>query len=105
MSRFFVLATGALLLVLLGMSLLADNGAFDLVRLKGQRDRLQEVNAALVRENARLLRQIDRLQNDPGFLETIARRELGMIGTEDRILKLSKGTSALRGSDPHGETP
>lgn len=105
MSRFFVLATGALLLVLLGMSLLADNGAFDLYRLKGQRDRLQEVNAALVRENARLLRQIDRLQNDPEFLETIARRELGMIGTGDRILKLSKGTSALRGSDPHGETP
>jgi len=82
------MAATFVLFALLVMSLLADNGAFDLYRLKGQRDRLLENNTALVRENARLLRQIDRLQNDPGFLENVARRELGMIGADDRILTL-----------------
>lgn len=88
MNRFFVLAASASLFLLLAMSLLAENGVIDLYRLKGQRDRLVEANAALMRENARLLRKIDRLQNDPDFIENIARRELGMIGSEDRILKL-----------------
>jgi len=88
MNRFFVFTAAAALLALLIMSLLADNGAFDLYRLRSQREQLQQKNAALVRENARLLRRIERLQNDPAFIENVARRELGMIGTDDRILKL-----------------
>ena len=88
MNRFFVFTAAAALLALLIMSLLADNGAFDLYRLRSQREQLQEKNAALVRENARLLRRIERLQNDAGFIENVARRELGMIGIDDRILKL-----------------
>lgn len=105
MNRFLVFAATASLFALLVTSLLVDNGALDLYRLKGQRDRILQKNAALLRENAGLLRQIDRLQNDPGFLESVARRELGMIGNEDRILTLNRKNPSQKETEPQGGNP
>ena len=65
-----------------------DNGIADLRLLQTKRDRLIEKNEALARENVQLYHQIERLKNDPDYIESIARRELGMIGKDEVILKL-----------------
>ena len=75
-----------LLLIVFG-----DNGVADLHLLKNRRDNLIEKNDALARENIHLYRQIERLKNDPGYIENIARQELGMIGKDEVILKPRQG--------------
>jgi len=65
----------------------SDNGLSDLFRLKSERDRLVQENLRLKRENLTLYRTIDRLKNDPEYIESIARKELGMIRKGEVILK------------------
>ena len=80
-------------LVILGLfSLLlfimfSDNGLADLFKLKSERDRLLQENARLQRENLDMYRTIERLKNDPEYIESIARKELGMIRRDEIILK------------------
>ncbi len=65
----------------------SDNGLSDLFKLRSERDRLIQENMRLKRENLTLYRTIDRLKNDPAYIESIARRELGMIRKGEVILK------------------
>ncbi len=65
----------------------SDNGLSDLFTLRSERDRLNLENMRLKRENLTLYRTIDRLKNDPAYIESIARRELGMIRKGEVILK------------------
>ncbi len=71
-----------LLLIVFG-----ENGLMDRRRLQARQRGVAAENTAIAKENARLYRQIERLKNDPAYLETIARRELGMIGGKEVIIK------------------
>ncbi|UCF91096.1 MAG: septum formation initiator family protein [Desulfobacterales bacterium] len=81
-----VLALGSLL----GIILFSEQGLFDLFRLRKERDGLVEKNERVIQENRSLAIEIDRLQHDPKFIENVARRELGMIGQDELILKLRR---------------
>ena len=59
----------------------------DLNMLRKERDQLAEKNQLLNHENHTLSDEIDRLQNDPKYIENIARQELGMVGKDELILK------------------
>lgn len=76
-----------LLFSLLIFIMFSDSGLADLFTLKGERDRLLQENARLKQENLKLYRTIERLKNDPEYIESIARKELGMIRKEEVILK------------------
>lgn len=65
----------------------SDSGLADLFKLRSEKDRLIQENARLKRENLRLYRTIERLKNDPEYIESIARKELGMIREGEVILK------------------
>jgi len=65
-----------------------DNGLVELNRKRERRDRLVEVNQRLTEENYRLFRSIERLKEDPAYIESIARRELGMIAPDEMIFKV-----------------
>jgi len=83
-----LLATAVVALFsLLIFILFSDNGLADFLTLKSERDRLCHENAALRQENMRLYRTIERLKNDPAYIESVARRELGMIKKEELIFK------------------
>lgn len=71
-----------LLVVLFG-----DNGLLEVHRLKQTHQTLLHGNALLTKENLQMYRGVDRLQNDPHFIESIARRELGMIRFDEWIFK------------------
>lgn len=74
-----------LLLVVFG-----ENGLADLRLLKLERDRLLQKNAELVRENLTLYREIERLKNDPEYLENVARKELGVVAKDELVFKPKK---------------
>ena len=51
---------------------------------------LIEKNASLTQKNLFLSREIDRLKNDPKYVENVVRKELGMIGKDEVIINLKK---------------
>jgi cell division protein FtsB len=67
--------------------LFSDKGLSDLFKLKSERDRLMNQNVQLKKENDTLYRTIERLRNDPEYIESVARKELGMIKKDEVILK------------------
>jgi len=76
-----------LLFSLLLFIMFSDSGLADLFKLRSEKDRLLQENAMLKRENLTLYRTIERLKNDPEYIESIARKELGMIKEGEVILK------------------
>jgi cell division protein FtsB len=76
-----------MLFSLLLFIMFSDSGLADLFKLKSEKARLLQENARLKRENLIMYRTIDRLKNDPEFIESIARKELGMIQKGEVILK------------------
>ena len=72
---------------LLLIIIFGDNGLVDLNLLKKEKERLVEKNREIIRENLSLYREIERLKNDPEFIESVARKELGVIGKDEVILK------------------
>ena len=76
-----------LLLALFFFIIVSEHGLADLRSLKRERDQLVGENEKLTRENQAISIEIDRLKHDPGYIESIARQELGMIGEDEIILK------------------
>ncbi len=64
-----------------------DNGLVDLYRFRAKKESLEIRNKNTAMENIRLHRLIKRLTNDPAYIESVARNELGMIGENDIIVK------------------
>ena len=89
-QNIFLALTILLLLSLLMFILFGENGLVDLNRLKTERDSLLQKNEALTQENLSLYREIERLKNDPEYVENVARQELGVIGKDEVILKTPK---------------
>ncbi|HUV50484.1 MAG TPA: septum formation initiator family protein [Anaerolineae bacterium] len=81
------------ILILFSLFLLiifGDDGVVDFVSIKGEKDRLVEKNEKLNQENLNMYREIDRLKNDPKFVENVVRQELGVIGKDEVIFKTGK---------------
>ena len=72
-------------------TLFGENGLTDLYRLKTERDILLKKNHELIQKNLSLYREIERLKNDPEYVENVARNELGVIGKDEVVIKVKKG--------------
>lgn len=83
----FLSFAGLLLFSLLFFIIFGEYGYVDLTVLKTERDQLAEKNELLTDENISLSIEIDRLKNDPKYIENIARQELGMVAEDELILK------------------
>lgn len=80
----------AALFSLLLFIIFGENGVVDLHMLETERDNLLKRNAELSQENLSLYREIERLRNDPKYVENVARQELGLIGKDEVIFKVKK---------------
>ena len=86
-QNIFIAVALLLLFSLFFFIIFSDRGLMDLNMLRKERDQLAEKNQLLNHENHTLSDEIDRLQNDPKYIENIARQELGMVGKDELILK------------------
>jgi len=84
-----VLAIMTMCLMLLFI-VFGENGLTDLHKLKMKKDNLSKKSDELKKENLSLYREIERLKNDPGYVEDVARKELGVIGKDEVIIKIKK---------------
>ena len=77
-----------LLLILLFIYIVFSNyGYSELTLLTQEQQKIVQRNERLARENRALNIEIERLKNDLGYIESIARHELGMIKKDEIILK------------------
>lgn len=75
------------LVAMLFFIIISEHGLADLLLLRQERGKLVEKTEQLSRENLAISIEIDRLKHDPEYIENIARKELGMIGENEFILK------------------
>ena len=83
LMSFTLLALFSLLLLIV----FGDKGLADLNLMKKGRDGLIEKNAVLKQENISLYRSIERLKYDLGFIENVARQDLGLVRKDELIFK------------------
>ena len=86
-QRVLISITALFLVSLFFFIIFSEHGLVDLHSLKKQQDALVKNNEQLAEENLSLSVEIDRLENDPKFIENVARQELGMIAEDELILK------------------
>jgi cell division protein FtsB len=65
-----------------------DKGLTDLVDLRKEQDQLAQKNEAIRQKNVVLYREIERLNNDTEYIENVVRRELGVIGPGELIVRM-----------------
>jgi len=71
---------------------LFDARGFERVeKLRRERDKLEETNRAIERENESLRAQIRAFHVDPEHIEKVARDELGMVGPDEIIYQFPEG--------------
>jgi cell division protein FtsB len=79
---------GALVVLLFaGLTFYGWQGVVRLRQMREQLQSLERENVTLRREAERLAQVIDRLRNDPAYLERIAREERGMVRPGETVLK------------------
>ena len=67
--------------------IVSEHGLVDLVYLNQERGKLVKKSEQFNQENLSISIEIDRLKHDPEYIENVARKELGMIGVDEIILK------------------
>ena len=77
------------LLLILWIFFAPNKGVFDMIRTHNEIKKLQAANQRLEDENKALQEEINRLQNDPTYLEEKARKEYGML-KENEVLYIFK---------------
>ena len=70
---------GLLISLLAVVAVVGERGVFHLLRLKGEKSKLDEQNYGLQKENQILRQRIHRLRTDNFYLEKLAREELNLV--------------------------
>ena len=71
-----------------GLSLLFGPGFVRWLELRAQQTQLEGEVVALRQENQQLYEQTRRLREDPSYMETVARRELGFVRPGETVIKI-----------------
>ena len=82
--------------ILMLVVILGDKGWVELRQQQHTHQALIKGNSILTQENSRMYDTVDRLQNDSEYIENIARRELGMIRSNELIFKFNSESKALK---------
>jgi cell division protein FtsB len=83
-------------LLCVGLAIYGWQGVVRLRHMRTQLLTLERDNAALRQQAERLGQMIERLRNDPAYLERIAREERGMVRPGETILKFPSKDRAGR---------
>lgn len=86
-KKFLLFLAILVLFNLILVVIFSDNGLVDLILLRKEKERSAEKNREVIRENLSLYREIERLKHDPEFIESVARKELGVVRKDEVILK------------------
>lgn len=94
MSKRMFLIPAAVILFILFFTVFGERGLLHIQHLNRDKDELQKQAEALKVENDRLRREIEALKTDHRYLESIARRDFGLVRPNEIVYQFPKaGTS------------
>lgn len=93
-KRFLRISAVLVVVALLWLLFAPGSGVLSLWKRREELKRLEEQTVQLEEENEILRKDIDRLQNDPEYLEEIARKEYGLLKKNERVFEFAPGKSA-----------
>jgi cell division protein FtsB len=77
----------ALIALVMGFALFGERGVIQLIQLGHQKAELNAELAAAEQKNSTLREEIDALRSDRGYIERIARTELGMVREDELVFQ------------------
>lgn len=103
MQKRFYLTPAAVIIFILYFTVFGDRGLLRINHLHRDRDDMQRRLQELKGENERLKREISALQTDRRYLESIARRDFGLVRGNEVIYQFppqEKGTAPAAAAKP-----
>ena len=96
-QRWPIYLFGSLIILVSLVTVVGERGALHLWRLRGEKDRLDEENYRMQKENAALRERIYKIRNDNAFLEKLAREELNLVRPGEIVYRFP--SPAKRGAE------
>ncbi len=93
-SRKLKIVIFLVLLAVLWVIFSPGSGLLAIWRKNSELKNIQQQNVLLEEENTRLQKGIDKLQNDPAYLEEVARREYNLLKKNERVFEFAPKKSA-----------
>jgi cell division protein FtsB len=90
LQRLVFFSTITVMVVILFMIVYRKNGVNDWQHLSRELSDIQEKNKKLDLANRELTRTIERLKTDMGYIEHVARHELGMTARNEIVFRFKK---------------
>jgi cell division protein FtsB len=81
------LGSGAVVVLTLGLAVYGGNQVLRVTQLRRQMDAMEQDIVVLRARAEELSRTVDRLRNDPAYMEKLAREELGYVRPDEMVLK------------------
>ena len=72
------------------LTIFGDRGLIRIYKLSQERDSIKTYNEQIRAENAAMKDEIHRLKTDDKYIESIARKELGMVGKNELVYQFEK---------------
>jgi len=98
MQKKLFLAPAALIVFILYFTVFGERGLLRINHLQRDRDEMLRRYQELKGENDRLRREITALQSDRRYLESIARREFGLVRSNEVIYQFPGAAPAPKGT-------
>jgi cell division protein FtsB len=83
-------------LAMLFFTIFGERGLLHIHHLKQEQEEMNGRLASLQRENELLKREIEALRNDRQYLETLARREFGLVKPNEVVYRFMTSLSAAK---------
>ncbi len=93
MSRSFFIIPAALILFILFFTVFGERGVLRIHRLTEEKMEIQKKAAQIKGDNEQLKREIVALKSDRRYLESIARKEFGLVRPNEIIYQFSTKTT------------
>ena len=72
------------------LTIFGDRGLIRVYKLSKERDSIKNYNERIKAENTAMKEEMELLKTDDKYIELIARKELGMIGTNELVYQFEK---------------
>ena len=89
-GRVMKIVIGLVILALLWIFFAPGSGVVNLLGKRSELKKLQQETAKIEQQIGVLQKDIDRLHNDPEYLEDIARKEFGLLKKNEKVYDFSK---------------
>jgi cell division protein FtsB len=99
-QRWLIYLLSVLIVLLALITVVGERGVLHLSRLRGEKNRLDEQNFRLQKENEALRQRIYRIRNDNAYLEKLAREELNLVRPGEIVYRFSNPTNRPANQKP-----